>query len=170
MERILIILIICISVLAFSGCSDNGKLSEETGIPVSEVPDLAATISQSQGQISSVEFRGMTLDMNQCLYILARGIAMINRGESGSVPVKKFSDATNPSGTVTSARIARKEYVDMAERTYRWMDENGRVPNHVGVFEGGADDLSPEMMLRLYVKVLTEYKKNNRLPESVNIP
>ncbi len=25
------------------------------------------------------------------------------------------------------------EYVDMANRTYKWMDNNGRAPNHTGI-------------------------------------
>ncbi len=50
------------------------------------------------------------------------------------------------------------------------MDQNNKVPNYIGVYEGGANDLSPEMLLRTFVKVLTEYKSSGKLPENVSVP
>jgi len=173
MKNVFIIGIVIISFVLFcSGCTsnDNTQISESTGIPVSEVPNLASEVSKSTGTIQTIQYKGVTLSMNQCIYIFARGIVMINNGETGNIPIKSFQSAESPGGTVNSARIAKSEYVDMADRTYQWMDQNGNVPNYIGVYEGGANDLSPEMMLRTFVKVLTEYKSTGKLPESITVP
>jgi len=173
MKNVFIIGIVVISlVLSCSGCTSNNttQISESTGIPVSEVPNLASEVSKSTGTIQNIEFEGVNLSMNQCIYIFARAIVMINNGETGNIPIKSFQSAESPGGTVNSARIAKSEYVDMADRTYQWMDQNGNVPNYIGVYEGGANDLSPEMMLRTFVKVLTEYKSTGKLPESITVP
>ncbi|MEG3225524.1 MAG: hypothetical protein BME94_08490, partial [Methanobacteriales archaeon Met13] len=142
-----LIIVVCL-VLASSGCTNNTQLSESTGIPVSEAPNLASEISKSTGSVQTIQFKGLTLNMNQCMYILSKAIVMINNGEKGNIPIKTFSNAPSPSGTVNSARIAKNEYVDLADRTYQWMDQNGKVPNHGGVFQAGVNDLTPDMMLK----------------------
>jgi len=58
----------------------------------------------------------------------------------------------------------------MAGRTYRWMDQNGRVPNHVGIRQEEAGDLSPDILLRAFVRVLTEYRSTGKLPDRVTVP
>ncbi|NYB53046.1 MAG: hypothetical protein HVN35_10890 [Methanobacteriaceae archaeon] len=173
MKSVYLLAIIIVGlVITCSGCSSKNdtQISESTGIPVSEVPNLAYDVSKSTGTISSIQFKGVNLNMNQCLYIFARGIVMINNGEKGNIPIKTFQKADDPSGTVNSARIAKKEYLDMAERTYKWMEQNNKVPNYIGVYEVGANDLPPDMLLRTFVKVLTEYKSSGKLPESVSVP
>lgn len=171
MKTMLIVLItvVCL-ILANSGCTSNNQLSESTGVPVSEAPNLASEISKSTGSVQTIQFKGLNLNMNQCMYILAKAIVMLNSGEKGNIPIKNFSNAPNPSGTVNSARIAKNEYVDLADRTYKWMEQNGQVPNHGGVFQAGVNDLSPDLMLKLYVKVLTDYKSSGQLPASVTVP
>ncbi|MCC7563499.1 MAG: hypothetical protein KO275_03225 [Methanobacterium sp.] len=167
-------IVIIVLIIFCSGCTNTTNndtlISESTGIPVSEVPNLAYDMSKSTGTIKSIQFKGVNLTMNQCLYIFAKGIVMVNNGEKGNVPIKTIQKADNPSGTVNSAKIAKNEYLDMADRTYKWMDQNNKVPNYIGVYEGGANDLSPEMLLRTFVKVLTEYKSSGKLPENVSVP
>jgi hypothetical protein len=169
-----IIAVICLVVFS-SGCTsfnntNNTQISESTGFPVSEAPNLAYEISKSTGSIQSIQFKGVNLSMNQCMYILAKAIVMTNNGEKGNIPIKSFSNADSPSGTLNSATIAKKEYVDLADRTYKWMDQNGKVPNYGGIYQAGANDLTPEIMLKLFVKVLNDYKSTGQLPASVTIP
>ncbi|MFA0832786.1 MAG: pseudomurein-binding repeat-containing protein [Methanobacterium formicicum] len=173
MKGVFVLGIVIVGLILFcSGCTSNNNItiSESSGIPVSEVPNLASEVSKSTGSIQSIQFKGVNLSMNQCLYIFAKGIVMINSGEKGNIPIKTYQKAENPSGTVNSAKIAKNEYVDMADRTYKWMDQNSMVPNYIGVYEGGANDLSPEMLLKTFIKVLNEYKSNGKLPESVTVP
>ncbi|MGI6464226.1 zinc-ribbon domain-containing protein [Methanobacterium sp.] len=150
--------------------SNNETISLTTGFPVSQVPDLASEISRSGVGFTTLTYHGVTLDKNQCIYILARGITMINDGQTGNIPISQYKSPDNPYGMVTSATITKTEYLSMAQRTCTWMDNNGQTPNYIGINVAGQPDLSPDFMLHMYVQVLTQYKSTGQLPASVNIP
>lgn len=157
-----------------SGTSNSSKvqnniISESTGFPLSETPNLASEIYNSDGTIATVQYNGITLDKNQCLYILSKAIVMLNQGKNGNISIEKFGDANNPGGVLNSAFITKSEYVDMADRTYKWMDANGQAPNHTGIDFSGSPDLSPDITLKTFAKVLTGYKNTGELPASVSV-
>ncbi len=146
------------------------QISLSSGFPVSEVPLLALEVSKKGLSFTSINFSGVTLSKNQCLYIFAKGIVMINKGETGKIPINQYANANNPYGTVNTATITKNQYVDMAQRTYTWMDNNGIVPNYLGIKVSGQADLSPDTLLNMYTKVLTQYKSTGQLPANVTIP
>ncbi|MDN5374664.1 MAG: hypothetical protein PWP32_1429 [Methanothermobacter sp.] len=172
MRRALILMAMICSTLAISGCTQTGNntLSESTGVPVAEVPEIAYRVSVASGTIDSIEYKGLNLSMNQCLYIFARAIVMLDSNDKGNISVREYGNPESPDGRLSSATLTRAEYVDMAGRTYRWMDQNGRVPNHVGIRQEGAGDLSPDILLRAFVRVLTEYRSTGKLPDRVTVP
>ncbi|AXV40455.1 zinc ribbon domain-containing protein [Methanobacterium sp. BAmetb5] len=145
-------------------------ISLATGFPVSQVPGLASEISRVGVGFSTITYQGVTLDKNQCLYILAKGITMINTGQTGNIPINQYKSPDNAYGTVTSATIAQADYLSMAQRTCAWMDNSGQTPNYIGITVSGQPDLSPDSMLNMYAKVLTQYKSTGQLPASVTIP
>jgi hypothetical protein len=149
--------------------SGSGQISLSTGFPVSEVPGLAHEISKVGVDFSSITYSGVTLDKNQCLYILSRGIVMINNGETGNIPIGQYGNPESPYGTVTTVTITQTQYVDMAQRTYTWMDSNGISPNYIGITVSGEPDLSMDSVLNLYSKVLDQYESTGQLPASVTI-
>jgi hypothetical protein len=134
------------------------------------VPNLVQSITQSGVSFSNIKFGGVTLDKNQCLYITARAIVMLNKGETGNIPINQYGNPDNPYGTVTTATIMKSDYVNMAQRTYTWMDKNADAPNYGGITNSGQPDLSTYDMLNLYSKVLSEYKNTGQLPASIQIP
>jgi zinc-ribbon domain/Pseudomurein-binding repeat len=146
------------------------NITQSSGIPVSQVPSLAQSITQSGVGFSTIKFGGVTLDRNQCLYITARAIVMLNKGETGNIPINQYGNPDNPYGTISSANIAKSDYVSMAQRSSTWMDKNGRAPNYVGITNPGQPDLSTYDVLNLYAKVLTAYKNTGQLPASMQIP
>ena len=141
-----------------------------SSIPVSDVPNLAVGISNSNGNIASVSYGSTTLNKNQCLYILSKAIVMINSNQTGNIPINSYGNAANPTGTVTDGTIAKADYVDMAMRTYTWMDNNGISPNFVGITNPGQPDLTPDTTLNLFANILSQYKSTGQLPSSVPIP
>jgi len=145
-------------------------ISLATGFPVSQVPGLASEISRVGVGFSTITYQGVTLDKNQCLYILAKGLTMISTGQTGNIPIKQYKGPDNAYGTVTSATIAQADYLSMAQRTGTWMDNSGQTPNYIGITVSGQPDLSPDSMLNMYAKVLTQYKSTGQLPASVTIP
>ena len=150
--------------------SSMNQISKDSGFPVSQAPYLAVEISKYGGSIENVNYGSITLDKNQCLYILSKAIVMINSGQQGNIPINSFKSAGNPYGTVTSATINKEDYVDIATRTYTWMDNNGQTPNYVGITNPGQPDLSPLTSLNLFSKVLSAYNSTGQLPASVTIP
>ena len=150
--------------------SSMNQISKDSGFPVSQAPYLAVEISKYGGSIENVNYGSITLDKNQCLYILSKAIVMINSGQQGNIPINSFESAGNPYGTVTSATINKEDYVDIATRTYTWMDNNGQTPNYVGITNPGQPDLSPVTSLNLFSKVLSAYNSTGQLPASVTIP
>ena len=144
-------------------------ISQSTGFPLSETPNLAAEISKANGSIATVQYQGITLDKNQCLYILSKAIVMFNSGKTGNISISEFGDANEPGGYLSHAFITKSEYVGMADRTYKWMNSNGRAPNHTGIDFSGSPDLSPDTTLKAFAKVLTEYQATGELPAGISI-
>jgi hypothetical protein len=150
--------------------SNSAPISESTGFPISEAPNMAEKIYNSNVTIKSITFNSITLDKNQCIYILAKSIVMINDGNQGNIPLNSFNSADYPEGYITNYVITKSEYVDMARRTYSWMDRNGATPNYVGIKTPGQPDLSPDSALKMFAKVLSAYKSEGNLPNSITIP
>ena len=150
--------------------SSMNQISEASGFPVSQAPNLAVEISKYNGNLESVSYGSINLTKNQCLYILAKAIVMINNGEQGNITIKSIKSPANPYGTVSSATIVKADYVDIASRTYSWIDKNGQTPNYVGITNPGQPDLSPTSTLNLFSKVLSQYSSTGQLPQSVSIP
>lgn len=149
--------------------SSPAQISLTTGFPVSETPNLATEIAKSNGAVSSVTYGSVTLDQNQCIYILARAIILIDQGQTGNIPIKTMGGAPDPYGYVSTATITKSQYTDIASRMYIWMDNNGQTPNFIGINSPGQPDLSPQTALNLFSKVLAEYKNTEKLPDSVTI-
>ena len=145
------------------------ETSQNPGFPVKDVPNLASVILNSDYP-DNIQFGEFSLSKAQYLYILARGVVAIDKGETGNIPIKSFGRAQAPYGTVASAEIARINYVDMARRVSNWMDANGRAPNYAGIITPGADDLSTDMTITTFAKVLDYYHYNGELPTSVIVP
>ncbi len=149
--------------------TNNTQISESTGFPVSQAPDLASKIYAS-GDYGSITYGSVTLDKYQCIYILSKAIVMIDQGKNGTIPINNYNAPEDPYGYVTSTTLLKSEYVDIAQRTYGWMDKNGAAANYVGISTPGQPDLSPDTMLNLFSKVLDQYKTNGQLPDTISIP
>lgn len=143
--------------------------AQNSGFPISDVPELANRILNSNYP-DNIQYGSFSLTKAQYMYILARGIVAIDKGETGNIPIKSFGRAEAPYGTVASAEISRADFVDMARRVSNWMDANGRAPNYAGIMTPGADDLSTDMTIITFVKVLDHYYSTGKLPNSVSVP
>ena len=150
--------------------ASTNQITNSTGFPMTQASNLALQISKYNGNFESVTYGSITLDKNQVLYILAKAIVMINSNQQGNIPIKSIKSASSPEGTVTSATIAQTDYINIATRTYTWIDNNGRSPNYIGITNPGQPDLSPTTTLNLFTKVLSQYNSTGQLPQSVTIP
>lgn len=154
-----------------SSASDLSKdqISESTGFPVSLAPDLASEIEKQNGTSETIKYGSVSLDKYQCLYILSKATVMLNKNESGNITIKSVGSPDSPYGFVSTGSISKDEYVDVAYRTYNWVDNNGVAPNYVGISNPGQPDLSPDTILSVLSDVLSQYNSTGKLPESVAI-
>lgn len=135
-------------------------------IPLSEVYGLAKAYSDS-GWASSVTYYGVTFTNNQCLYIFAKAIDMKYQGTDGVINFGSFGDPDAPSYYVKQGYITKSEYVDMAQRTYRWMDNNDRSPNYIGIHNAGSNDFGYEDLIKFFAQIIIE-SENSTLPSSIH--
>lgn len=72
------------AIVSISGCMDsetNNIISPSMRFPVSEAPNLAVEVLKEGGNVAIIQFKGVTLDKNQWIYILSRAIVMIDSGQ-----------------------------------------------------------------------------------------
>ena len=152
-------------VLNDSDDDSDDSLSE---IEMSDVPGLASKVSGTGYSFSTIEYDGHELTRAQCIYIFSEYISNIQKGQSSSISISDFGEASNPSGEDLSQSIEKSDYTSIAGRVHSWMNSEGSVPNYVGITESGASDLSPSKMLKLFTEVILE-SSGGSLPESVEI-
>ena len=153
------------------GQASNEQVAEDTvqsvslsAFPVSEAPNLAQALSE-QGYPSSINFKSVTLDTSQCLYILTKSVVEIANGNTGgTISVGNPAYAPSPSGADVTQTISSAQYIDICNRFSSWIESNGQVPNYVGINTGGVPDISPLNMLRIASDILIDYKNNGQLP------
>jgi hypothetical protein len=140
-----------------------------SSFPVSEAPALAQAIKNSGGNFP-IKFKSLSLSKAQCLYILTKSISLISDGSPDStISVGDPSYAPHPSGRDYSQSIPRSNYVDMCKRFSSWIENDGAVPNYIGITTPGAADISPSRMLDICVSILIDYGNTKSLPSSVKI-
>lgn len=155
------------------GQASNEQVAEDTvqsvslsAFPVSEAPNLAQALSE-QGYPSSINFKSVTLDTSQCLYILTKSVVEIANGNTGgTISVGNPAYAPSPSGADVTQTISSAQYIDICNRFSSWIESNGQVPNYVGINTGGVPDISPLNMLRIASDILIDYKNNGQLPST----
>lgn len=152
-----------------AGDVSKDQISEGTGFPVSLAPDLASEIEKQNGTFGNIKYGSVSLDKYQCIYILSKATVMLNENESGNITIKSVGAPESPYGFVSTGSLSKDEYVDVAYRTYNWIDNNGVAPNYVGISNPGQPDLSPDTILSVLSDVLSQYNSKGKLPETVAI-
>jgi len=156
---------------SYVGNSNNNSLSlgtegstvTKSSIPLSEVHGLAAALQNKLqtsdiSAISSVEYKGVTFTKQQCLYIFAKAIDMKSRGVSGDIVFGSYSPPDSPLNSISTSSLTKDEYVDMAQRTYRWMDNNGRAPNYTGIYAPGSPDFGYDGLVLAFAIAILDSK------------
>lgn len=177
---LVVLVVLAMGVLNNGSSNGNGLLTgqanevaEDTvqsvslsAFPVSEAPNLAQALSE-QGYPSSINFKSVTLDTSQCLYILTKSVVEIANGNTGgTISVGNPAYAPSPSGADVTQTISSAQYIDICNRFSSWIESNGQVPNYVGINTGGVPDISPLNMLRIASDILIDYKNNGQLPST----
>ena len=183
---VLVIAIAIVGVFAFMSLNNNENFDlfghnnvdnnvntvSSSSIPLSEVYGLAQALenelkTKDIGEISTVQYKGVIFTKEQCLYIFAKAIDMKNRGEDGIINFKSFGPPDDPLYSVKTTHLIKSEYVDMAQRTVAWMDNNGKAPNYTGIVVAGSPDFGYDGLVIAFAWVIIE-SKNGSLPPMIS--
>ena len=103
--------------------------------------------------------------MAQFLYYASRAISQIQAGKFNDISIiKSLSEPGNPTGDTINDKLALKDYVDSATRTYKWILENGQGPNYSTTTLG---KIPYEDLIDTFARVLVSYGDNKKLPASI---
>ena len=153
----------------YSSVGSSSNPVSLSSFPVSEAPALASAIRSSGGNFP-VQFKSLSLSKSQCLYILTKSIYLIGNGNPDAViSVGDPSYAPHPSGRDSPQNILRVNYVDMCNRFSTWIENNGAIPNYIGVYAPGVADISPSKLLEICIDILIDYGNTKSLPPSINV-
>lgn len=117
----------------------------------------------------TVNYRSFNFTGPQRLYIYSRAVVMIGFNDTGMIHVRDYGGPEDPYGYLDTATLTESEYLDMAERTYTWMESHGRSPNHVGIYVEGSPDITPDLAEKIFREVLIEYRRTGKLPEITGV-
>ena len=85
----------------------------------------------------SVNFGGTPVSMAQYLYMAIQAVINIKNGiTTGSLKLAAMAEAPNPSDSIASGQIQTSEFMDMANRTFNFMETNGHAPNYISTSLG----------------------------------
>ncbi|MCL2115407.1 MAG: zinc-ribbon domain-containing protein [Methanobrevibacter sp.] len=152
--------------------NNNVATVTASSIHLSEVYGLASVFSSELDyknihEISSVEYKGVTFTKQQCLYIFAKAIDMKNKDLDGTINFKSFHPPESPLNGVSTNYLTKSEYVDMAQRTYNWMDKQGLAPNYTGITVAGSPDFGYDGLVLAFSIVILE-SENSSLPSGIS--
>ncbi|MDR0911052.1 MAG: DUF2116 family Zn-ribbon domain-containing protein [Methanobrevibacter sp.] len=174
---IIVLLVVGVTIFLFSSSPNIGLNNTEnsqlldynSGFPVSEVNGLAKEVNNQypDADFTSITYKGITLDKEQIFYIFAKAIVMKDNNENSNIPINYYSPPDDSYGYLNSATLTKSDYVDMADRTAKWMDSAGRVPNYIGIYTAGVPDLDYDNTFELFLEVWLQ--SNGDLPSSISI-
>ncbi|MCL2156668.1 MAG: zinc-ribbon domain-containing protein [Methanobrevibacter sp.] len=182
---VLVIAIAIVGVFAFMSLNNNENndfFNDDTdnnvntvsssSIPLSEVYGLAQALNdeiqtKDIGEIATVNYKGVTFTKQQCLYIFAKAIDMKNKGLDGNINFKSYGPPDDPLYGVSTYYLTKSEYVDMAQRTISWMDNNGKAPNYTGIVVAGSPDFGYDGLVLAFAMVIIA-SENGSLPSSIS--
>ncbi|MGB9938206.1 MAG: putative glycoside hydrolase, partial [Methanobacterium sp.] len=139
---------------------------------ISQVKDAAATV-KAYVEINNklpdkLAINGIDVDMSQFLELLTSAALQINKGTNDLIPLKAYSNPTNPVDSIKFGDIPKAEYLGIANDVKGYMDLTGKTPDYdyqtsLGTYLGFQN------LVYMYCKILDYHKVNNKLPDSMNM-
>ncbi len=116
---------------------------------------------------NNVTIGNQIVTMPQFLYLMASAVILINNNNlNGTITLINVNKPTEPSQNLTSGDISKSNYLIYAGNIKNYINVNGLAPNYVNTPLG---KMSYESSVYTYSKILTFYKINKRLPNTVSI-
>lgn len=103
----------------------------------------------------------------QMMYMMCKAIVDISNGSlTNTYAIPTMSEASNPSGSVTTGKIAKSEYITLAKNVITFMDNNAQAPNYCTCSLG---TIEFDAAFYFYASILSSYYEKKTLPDSVAV-
>lgn len=139
-------------------------------VSISQLCSAAATVKseyeKNQTLPTSITINNNEISMSQYLYLLAKGIVNLYKGNTSSITVKNANPASAPSGTYTSGIIEKIPYVNHANSLVYYINIYGKAPNYQRTTLG---KIPFSKLVYMYSKIVNFYRTHNRLPNYVTM-
>ncbi|MBR6825227.1 MAG: hypothetical protein IKM59_01635, partial [Oscillospiraceae bacterium] len=104
----------------------------------------------------------------QYTYLACQVILGLNNGQtSGELSVPSTKEPANPSETLKAGTFAKTEYLDLAGRSIKFMDNNGGLAANYMITSLG--NMHHHGALHMYARILSYYAANGKLPDSIAV-
>lgn len=115
---------------------------------------------------STVTIDGHEVSIAQFLHLQVTTTINISEGILNPINIIAVNPAPSPSGTYTSGKLTKSEYLKVAQNIKKFINSNGRAPNYAATSLG---KIPFKKLIYMYAKIINFFGNNNRLPNYVII-
>jgi|GEM_PF-5165061 len=151
------------------GDSMNNYSANLNEIKLTDVPNLAQKVADNNYDFSQIDYNGDIYTKAQCIDIFSKYIIKINTNNNDPIIIQDVKNASNSNAEDLNNTIEKEDYLSIANRVSSYIDNNGQVPNYVGISSSGEADLSDDKILYLFTQTVLIYAVTGELPDSVEI-
>ncbi len=135
---------------------------------VNQIKDAAFTVKTSIESASkppdNLNINGVTISMAQFLELMMTATLQIAGGSNGMIPLKNYTNPTNPIDDIGAGNIFQAEYLKIAGDLKAYMHSTGRSPDYQYRTTLGVH-LGFQNLIFMFSKVLDYQKNNLKLPD-----
>jgi transglutaminase-like putative cysteine protease len=106
------------------------------------------------------------VSMSEMLRLMVISTLQLNSGIKTPVTLKNTDSLSDSSDNIVNGNITKTEYLNIAQRIKSYIDSNGVAPNFATSSLG---NIGYESTIYMYVKILSFYSSNSRLPSYVSM-
>jgi hypothetical protein len=172
----LVFALILTGTAAAANTTGNTNISSASNLNTFSINQIIDASSQVKTYIdnnngtslpNNVTIGNQIVTMPQFLYLMTSAVILINNNNLNStITLKNVNKPTGPSQNLTSGDISKTNYLIFAGNIKNYINVNGLAPNYVNTPLG---KMSYESSVYTFSKILTFYKINKRLPNTVSV-
>lgn len=149
--------------------SNDTNGSSGTVVSIAEILAAATDVKdyyKTNGYLpDTVKVGKYSFTLSQFLYFECLAIDRINSGNFADITAVDTNEPGNPNGDTLIGNLALANYLDLAQRTHKFIINYGQGPNYGSSTLG---KVQYETMIEAFARILSYYEANNSLPATVS--
>ena len=126
-----------------------------------EASEIKSFVEKNKKLPKYATINNVQLSMAQYTYILSKQVSNIRLDKVEKLSIK---EANNPTGKLIKENVLMDDYIDMASRVSRYIENNKQIPNFCNT-KRSKISVRFELYVYCFAKILDFYNKNNTLPK-----